>query len=288
MTTGRRALPEENRPPVAATPPRRGIDDSAPPQAILRPRRGIAEPPRDSDTRLAWLAIGVLGVAMAVVIAALYLVVGGRESTPEPSSPSASSAAPTQSTAPSATAAGSASGTPTPPTSPSPTPSPTTAPTVLDLGDVVLVVPDGWELYADELVQDGRRLVRVREPLSDTRVQAVTLTTVGDDLAQACRDLVTDQQQAFTGVAESVVVDVPLTGAAAGVSCAFTGTRTEDGIAATVEFTLIRREADSQTLIFRDTVASVVPASSPVLAQLAAMECAAAETFGVVVAGCQG
>lgn len=288
MTTGRRALPEENRPPVAATPPRRGIDDSPPPHANLGPRRGVTEPRRDSDARLAWLAIGVLGVAMAVVIAALYIVVGGRDSTPAPSSPSASTAAPTQSAAPSATAAGSVSGTPTPLASPSPTPSPTTAPAVLDLGDVVLVVPDGWELYADEMVQDGRRLVRVREPLSDTRVQAVTLTTVGDDLAQACRDLVTDQQQAFAGVAESVVVDVPLTGAAAGVSCAFTGTRTEDGIAAKVEFTLIRREADNQTLIFRDTVASAVPASAPVLAQLAAMECAAAETFGVVVASCQG
>ena len=131
--------------------------------------------------------------------------------------PRTSAAAPTQSSAPPATAAGSASGTPTPLASPSPTPSPSTAPAVLDLGDVVLVVPDGWELYADELVQDSRRLVRVREPLSDTRVQAVTLTTVGDDLAQACRDLVTDQQQAFTGVAESVVVDVPMTGAA--VAC---------------------------------------------------------------------
>jgi len=288
MTTGRRALPEENRPPVAATPPRRGIDDSAPPQAILRPRRGIAEPPRDSDTRRAWLAIGVLGLAMALVIAALYIVVGGRESVPEPSSPSASAAASTQSSAPPATAAGSASGTPTPLASPSPTPSPSTAPAVLDLGDVVLVVPDGWELYADELVQDSRRLVRVREPLSDTRGQAVTLTTVGDDLAQACRDLVTDQQQAFTGVAESVVVDVPMTGAAGGVSCAFTGTRADDGVAAKVEFTLIRREADNQTLIFRDTIPSAVPAGAPVLAELAAMECEAAETFGVVVASCQG
>ena len=160
------------------------------------------------------------------------------------------------------------------------------SPAELDLGDVRLTVPDGWEVYADEVVQDDRRLVRLREPATDVRVQAVTLTTVGEDLTQACRDLVTDQQQAFTGVAESVVVDVPLTGGASGVSCAFTGTRTSDTVAAKVEFTIIRRDADAQSLVFRDTVPDSVAEGSPVLAQLADMECAATETFGVVVGTC--
>ena len=149
-----------------------------------------------------------------------------------------------------------------------------------------LTVPEGWEVYADEVVQDDRRLVRLREPVTDVRVQAVTLTTVGEDLAQACRDLVTDQQQAFTNVAESVVVDVPLTGPASGVSCAFTGTRASDGVAAKVEFTIILRDEDAQSLIFRDTVPDSVAETSPVLAQLAGMECAATETFGVVVGSC--
>ncbi|MHA6525185.1 hypothetical protein [Tessaracoccus sp. G1721] len=288
MTTGRRALPEDVHHPVDSTAPRRGADPAPSQHVTLGPRHGIEYPEPDTDTRRAWLAIGLLGIVMAVAIAALYLVVGGRGATTAPSSPSASTSAPAESATPAATQDGSTSGTPTPLESPSPTPSAPASPLVLDLGDVTLVVPEGWELYADEVVQDGRRLVRVREPLSDTRVQAVTLTTVGADLAQACRDLVTDQQQAFTGVAESVVVDVPMTGAASGASCAFTGTRTEDGVAAKVEFTLIRREADSQTLIFRDTVPSAVPASAEVLAQLAVMECAAAETFGVVVTSCQG
>lgn len=289
MTMGRRAVPPDDVPPASAPAPRRMADET-PPDPVTRsgPRHGVPAPDGDDDARHAWLILGALGAIMAMLVTGLYLFVGVRDTTTASPSPSSSTPAPEASTAvasPTATGIPSASGSPSPTTLPSPTEP--EEPELLDLGDVVLALPDGWELYADELVQDDRRLVRVREPASDTRVQAVTLTTVGEDLEQACRDLVTDQQRAFTGVAESVVVDVPMTGAASGVSCAFTGTRAEDGVAAKVEFTLIRRDADAQSLIFRDTVPDAVAASDPVLAQLAAMECAAAETFGALIVDCQ-
>ena len=289
MTMGRRAVPPDDVPPASAPAPRRMADET-PPDPVTRsgPRHGVPAPDGDDDARHPWLILGALGAIMAMLVTGLYLLVGVRDTTTASPSPSSSTPAPEASTAvasPTATGIPSASGSPSPTTLPSPTEP--EEPELLDLGDVVLALPDGWELYADELVQDDRRLVRVREPASDTRVQAVTLTTVGEDLEQACRDLVTDQQRAFTGVAESVVVDVPMTGAASGVSCAFTGTRAEDGVAAKVEFTLIRRDADAQSLIFRDTVPDAVAASDPVLAQLAAMECAAAETFGALIVDCQ-
>lgn len=287
MDTGRRALPPEGMPSPPPTPRRGPLPD--PPRSHPHPgraRRAVATPPEDEGARLAWMSLAALGVAMTVLIGGLYLILGPRSTGTTSPAPSPSSSRVEASTSSTESSDGGSS----PSTEPSPSldesppgPSP---PAELDLGDVRLTVPDGWEVYADEVVQDDRRLVRLREPATDVRVQAVTLTTVGEDLTQACRDLVTDQQQAFTGVAESVVVDVPLTGGASGVSCAFTGTRTSDTVAAKVEFTIIRRDADAQSLVFRDTVPDSVAEGSPVLAQLADMECAATETFGVVVGTC--
>ncbi|HSO70792.1 MAG TPA: hypothetical protein VLQ67_14300 [Arachnia sp.] len=224
---------------------------------------------------------------MTVLIGGLYLFLGPRGSSTTSPAPSSSSSTDGGSPSPAESPSGQASPPPSEPSPSSDDSTPAASPTSeVDLGDVQLTVPEGWEVYADEVVQDDRRLVRLREPVTDVRVQAVTLTTVGEDLTQACRDLVTDQQQAFTDVAESVVVDVPLTGGASGVSCAFTGTRTSDAVAAKVEFTIILRDEDAQSLVFRDTVPDSVADTSPVLAQLSSMECAATQTFGVVIGSC--
>lgn len=261
-----------------------------PPKAHPRPSRARHAVPavrEEEEARRAWVALAALAVAMTVLIGGLYVVLGPRGA--NTTAPTASSSPSSGGTSPSPSESTSGEAGPSPsepsasPDASSPGPSPAAE---LDLGDVQLTVPEGWEVYADEVVQDDRRLVRLREPVTDVRVQAVTLTTLGEDLAQACRDVVTDQQQAFTNVAESVVVDVPLTGPASGVSCAFTGTRTSDSVAAKVEFTIILRDEDAQSLIFRDTVPASLAESSPVLAQLAGMECAAMETFGVVVGTC--
>ena len=156
----------------------------------------------------------------------------------------------------------------------------------MDLNGATVVVQPGWQMYADEVVQGDRRLIRLREVATDTRIQAVILGTVGDDLDAACGELVADQRQAFTAVAESLAVTVPTGDGASGASCAFSGTRTSDGVANKVEFTLLRRNSDAMTLVFRDTIPAAVPDGSPVLAQLTDIECDAASTFGVVVTSC--
>lgn len=288
METGRRALPPEGSPPHEPTPRRATLPDPS----SSHPRMGgagspVTTPREDEASRRARVRLAVLAVALAVLIVGLYIVIGPRSPntrSPAPFSPWSIGAA---SPSPAEPPTGEAS---PPPAHPSPlsdesTPIPSPAAPV-DLGDVQLTVPEGWEIYVDEVVQDDRRLVRLREPATDVRVQVVTLATVGQELDHACRDLVTDQQRAFTDVAESVVVDVPLTGGASGVSCGFTGTRVSDSVAAEVDFTIIRRDEDAQFLVFRDTVPDSVPDSSPVLAQLAIMKCAASETFGVVIDSC--
>ncbi|NHB83746.1 hypothetical protein G7085_00895 [Tessaracoccus sp. HDW20] len=77
---------------------------------------------------------------------------------------------------------------------PSPTPSVTTDLNVLDLGDAKIELLPGWQLYADEVVQDDRRLVRIKQVATDTRIQVVTLTSVTGPLASACEDLIADHR----------------------------------------------------------------------------------------------
>ncbi|MFD0866122.1 hypothetical protein ACFQ06_09905, partial [Tessaracoccus lubricantis] len=173
------------------------------------------------------------------------------------------------------------------PTGPEEEPSPvssTPSGVRLALNGAVLDMPPGWQLYADELVQDQRRLVRIRELTTDVRIQAVSLTNVTGPLDQACLDLMTDHRQLFTGVAEGLPVTVPISGEGQGVSCNFTGTRASDGVANQVEFTLL--QLGTVTLVFRDTVPTTVPEDSPALAQLVSMECAASESFGITVNQC--
>lgn len=273
------------------TTPRRAM--SPEPGHALRggARRGLPPTPDpEREQRSAWLALAILAAVLVVAVIGLQLGLGQRTSaSPSPTpavtaTPTTSSATPTTtpSTSPSPAPTGSPTSTSSPPAaSPSPTP-----PRVLDLGDAVVTVPDGWEVYADELVQESRRLVRLRDPATDVRVQIVTLTTVTGELDQACRDLVADQRSAFTGVATSLVVDVPVGAGATAVSCAFTGTRVSDGVPNKTEFTLLRRDSDAQTLVFRDTIPLATGDDAPVLATLTGMECAAAESFGVVVQAC--
>lgn len=282
MTPPRRALPPigDGEPSRGAVPGARRATSPATPGGA---RRAVETPStRQRHQRRGWLLVGALGVALAVSVAGLYAVVGP--------SRTASRTTDAASSGPSASPNGSPSGSASPGDSvsafPTPSPSPTLEPGQLDLLDTVLTVPDGWEVYADELVQDSRRLVRLREPDTDVRVQAVSLTSATGDLDQACRDLITQQSSAFGSVATSDVVAVPVAEGAAGVSCAFSGTRTSDGVPLKTEFTLLRRDSDAHTLVFRDSIPTAVPAASTVLEDLTTMECDAAELFGADVETC--
>ncbi|MDO5677120.1 MAG: hypothetical protein Q4G35_06390 [Propionibacteriaceae bacterium] len=310
LKVARRAVPDVDVPAVDR--PRR----SAEPEPDV-PRRGFVEEPaaeipeEESETRRGWLGVIALGIAVAIAVGALWLVFGSRNN-PVTATPPAPPVSPTQgpgdTTTPSTTATtathpapgeGSPTivpGSPTGPDDPELGPSPSgtitesteptpPGPVPVELNDgATLMMPPGWELYADELVQDSRRLVRMSEHATDVRIQAVTLTSVTSPLHDACLELVADHRQSYNNVAEGLPVAVAISGEGSGVSCNFTGTRTSDNVPTSVEFTLLQR--GDITLVFRDTIPSAVPDDSPALAQLVEMECRAAEGFGVTVDQC--
>ncbi|WP_143570850.1 hypothetical protein [Tessaracoccus sp. ZS01] len=314
---GRRGLPPEEAVPAPPQQP------SPPPRPSPRPgspRRGIApqDDGRDGDTRRAWFTVAILPLVIAAVVGVLWLVFGergdgGTTAVPAPvtqnSEQRTPSATPSEepSVAPNEAPQTPAEGEPSPtpaadtttaapapaespqlPTGPEEEPSPvssTPGGVRLELNGTVLDMPPGWQLYADEVVQDERRLVRIRELATDVRIQAVSLTNVTGALDEACLELISDHRQLFTGVAEGLPVTVPLTGQGQGVSCNFTGTRASDGVPNRVEFTMLQLD-DGTTLVFRDTIPSTVPEDSPALSQLVTMECAAAESFGISVNQC--
>lgn len=229
-----------------------------------------------------WYALAAAAVALILAIfVVLMATVGpagsGGEMTPSPTAQptgDGTSAEPTSTAEPSAG---------TPSASPA---SSSAGPVVLELGDSRVTVLPGWRLYADEVVQDDRRLVRLRHLETDTRIQIVTLTSINEDLATACSDLVTEQSKTYDNVAESATVDVSVAPGAEGVACSFTGTRTSDSVATKVDFTLVRRDTDSTTIVFRDTIPVAVPADSPARTELAVIECGAAYSFGVTISQC--
>lgn len=245
-----------------------------------------------------WFGLGALALVLAAVIVATYFAFGRTDTAGPPPAPITASptSGPMLSSPPPTRVASSgspsaASSSPAAPVSQSPSSAPPSSPAPaagvpIDLDGAVVTVLPGWQMYADEVVQDGRRLIRLREVTTDTRIQAVILTTLDDDLSTACLTLMNDQGQGFTGVAESLAVTVHTAPDAEGVSCAFTGTRTSDSVPNKVEFTLLRRSSDGLTLFFRDTIPSAVPEDSPAMNQLTTIECAAADSFGVEVTAC--
>lgn len=277
-------------------------------------RHGSPSSPSGDDNapRRRWVAVAVLGVVLAIVIGALYLYFGDSPETASPgpdattpssqvnASPGTPGASPTGSTAPEPNgshAPGSTepSGTPggqpatAPPSAtvrPAPSTPATPSPVVLDLTDAQVTVLPGWQLYADEVVQENRRLIRIKQLATDTRIQIVTLPGITGPLTDACTDLVNDHRGSYSNVAASLAVSVPVATGAEGIACSFTGTRTSDNVPTRVDFTIVRRDSDAMSLVFRDTRPQEVPADSPALAELVRIECAAADSFGVTISQC--
>lgn len=298
----RRGLPSEEEgwdhpaPALPHTGARRALPDTAAssPQSPRRAAAAVEEAPRDGDRRT-WLIAAILPLLLAAAIAVVWLTVGPRDSGLTTAVPSETSSTPTSGDSgqpepiataplPSGSALASPAGRPSAPgddVSGSPS---VPATTQLDLNGILFDMAAGWELYTDELVQDERRLVRMSEPNTDVRIQAVSLTSVSGPLDEACLDLMAEHRSLYTAVAEGLPVEVAINGEGEGVSCNFTGTRASDSVPTTVEFTLL--QLDGVTLTFRDTVPSAVPEDSPALSELIAMECQAAASFGVAVDQC--
>ncbi len=252
--------------------PRRGIADAEAPAAAAVPRRVLDAPPPPLAGRRAALVLGGLALLIVVAVAIAATILGGR---PAPAGPGPAT---TPSPSPSGPSV-------TPSTSPPPAASTGTA-EMLQLNDATLSVPHGWSVQDDEVVQDGRRLVRLREDVTDARVQAVTLTSVAASLEETCRTLVADLTGSYTGVEDTAPAAVEVSADGEGVACSFTGERSSDEVGNTVTFTVLRRAADDHALVFRATVPTALPDPAPTTDALERMLCTSAASFDVEIARC--
>ena len=303
---GRRALPAgEDGGETAA--PRRGRAAESESEVPRRSSSGDAT--RDHLTgvrpwfrRRTWVAIVVL-VATGLLVWAVLRSSSGPPQVivPASASPAASGATPPStasapgSSAP-ATAApsgstaplpGTVSPAPVPPASPEPTPAGSAAAGLVELNDARFTAPRGWTIYGDEMIEDARRAVRLRDPATEARLQAVTLEGGATELADACVSLVDLQQAQFTDVTRQLVVPIGVSATAgAGIRCGFTGLRSSDGVSNTVAFTLVSRVSDSHVLMLRATVPDTVASESAAVLQLGSMSCEASASFGVPLPLC--
>lgn len=157
----------------------------------------------------------------------------------------------------------------------------------LELDDTSLTVPAGWEIYADELVEGERRMVRLSHTDTDARYQAVSLTAADPVLGTSCRALVSSQMDNYEVTGEDLVVAVGVDEEEGeGVSCGFTGIRQSDGVANHITYTLVRRDTDSHVLMLRQTVPESLPAGSEARRDLSAMNCDTTTGFGVALPLC--
>lgn len=304
--SGRRGLPPDGPvPPTIATPggPGDGSTPSSPRRAAVpepgspgAARRGIlpADPVRPALGPRRLALAGAAVVALAVGVSLVVFGQRGEPATPTPSPPAATTPSPTSPTdsgpsAPTSAGPGLPTATAPPPVgSPGDTDGPPSTPTMIDLGDTTYPLQPGWEIYYDGAVQGDRRLVRIRHADTDILTQVVTLPTVGDDLPQACTDLMADHRAAYADVAETLPVNESALPGGEAASCSFTGVRTDGGFAARVSFTLLRRGLDGQVFIVRDSVPASVPTGSQVRRELEAALCDSSTRFGVALTRCQG
>ncbi|MGV8845457.1 hypothetical protein [Tessaracoccus sp.] len=298
---GRRGIPADKYGGPAAVPSRRSSDDTPSTQAD-GPRRALAsdvEPTRPRVIHRGAWAIGGVGI-LALVLLVLALQ---PSSEVPPTTPPRSSTSVTPS--PVVTPTGGSDGTPTPapgtaaplpgtntpeelPT-PAEEPSPSAGATValVQLNDAQFSSPEGWTIYGDEMIEGARRTVRLSNPTTDARLQAVTLEGGSSTLADACVSLVNLQQAQFTAVTRQLVVPIGVdVTAGAGVRCGFTGKRNSDGVANTVTFTVVSRATDSHVLMLRTTLPVTVASDAVAPLQLNSMSCQASSSFGVSLPLC--
>ncbi|SDL66559.1 hypothetical protein [Tessaracoccus oleiagri] len=222
------------------------------PRRAARPRRTVtARPPNP------WLVVALFAVLILAGIAGLYRYFGVHPPAGD---------VPTSLPTPTA-----ADG----PASPAPSP-----PGVREVvGDTAVTVPSHWRLYADELTEGDRRLIRVIDDATDVRLQVATLTTVGTDLTGACRALIDDQGDEYAVDFEVVPRYVSMEEGAVAVTCGFVGAR-EGQPETSVMFTMVQREADAHTLVLRVMGPRGLPADAPAVREVSAMGCEAAAAFG--------
>lgn len=271
------------------------------PVPIALPRRAVApeEHRETTASRLLrpWIVAVGAGFALAVMVLTLYLVRGAAPTTTQPESapPTASSTNSPRPDQTDKTQSATTAGPPLDSTTPQGEVSPaqTAAPsgpvdlTAIQLDDAEFALPGGWELYADDVVDGSRRLVRIREPLSDVRAQLVSLTSIGTDLSGACQALIDDQGGNYSNMVPVLPAAIGLTSTeGTGVTCGFRGTRASDAQDNSVTFTLLQRTSDSHSLVLRSTIPASVSADAPASTALFGVNCQASSSFGVPLPLC--
>lgn len=251
--------------------PSRGVDDQPALPAFdesdpLAPRRATGRPERDgaddAGTRQ-WIVVGAIGVLMAVMVGILYVVFGS-------DSPSGESTTPAR--------------------SPSAVPSPTASPSPPGMrevvGDTAVTIPAHWQIYADEITEGDRRLIRGMDTRSDVRIQVATLTTVGTDLESACQALIADQGSGYDVDFQVMPRFISIEGDAVALTCGFVGTREGDEEATNVLFTMVQRGSDLHTLVLRVMRPQDLPSDDTAAREVAAMNCEATTNFGSALPLC--
>lgn len=250
-----------------------------------RPRRALGpEPTDDPRPRLPRTVLAGTLVAGLTIVGA-YTFWGPRPAPEDPvvatpsveATPSPTEESPTADPTPDPSGVG--------PADPSPEP---TEPSVglIQLNDTAFTPPVGWSLYGDDLIETDRRVVRLSHTDSGASLQVVTLVA-DPDLGESCRALVQSQGEQFAVTSEHLALPVGLDATVGeGVTCGFTGVRTDDGIANSVSFTLVRRASDAHVLMLRQTVPDEVPAGSPARRDLSAMGCEASTGFAAPLPLC--
>ena len=270
---------EEQQPPRSGCRFAPAEEDPTPQDSSWPTPATSPSPPKKGHPHRRWVLILVIGLlVIALAVASWFLVIRDRlASSPTPSA--------TESTTEFTE-------------SPSPLPSPDPENTEgapealgeLQVNDTTLTAPPGWRLYGDESIEDGRRVIRLSHATTDVRLQVATIADVQGDVAAACETLSAAQQASFTDVTPTPTLGIgidPVQGS--GVTCGFHGTRTGDGVATTVTFTVVLRVSDGHLLSLRtmipDSLAQT-PESEQARGELAAMNCAAGRNFQVTLPLC--
>lgn len=241
------------------------VDDEGTWEAV--PRRSATSPPHPDDVEGStktdlpggsgsseWLSVVmaplVVGLSIVLALATSHLTGASDDGTSAP-------------TAQAAVTDSAATATPTEPGQP------------IQLDDASFTAPASWTVASEDVIDDSRLAVRLVEPESDTRLQAVTLGPQDQDLEATCRALMDLQEEAYESVTTHLTLPIDN-----GVTCGFEGLRTEDNRANTVSFTMLQRPEDQHLLLLRTTVPDDVEQDSRAHAQLVAMQCEVSRNFG--------
>lgn len=277
---GRRfAPPEEELLPEEFLPA-----EFLPAEQVAEEPTWVSPPPAPQPTatrtsRRNWLLLPGVGVLLIAVVVAGWFLIGRQYF-----STNSASTSPEGSISPSPS--------PTPSASPDPenTEGAPEAVGELIVNDTSLTAPPGWLLYGDESIENDRRVIRLSHAETDVRLQVATLPESAGDVAAACEALSLSQQELFTDVTPSPTLGIGVDPAqGSGVTCGFHGTRSGDGVANTVTFTVVLRVSDGHLLSLRSMIPDSLdngPSSEQARGDLAAMNCAASRNFQVMLPLC--